>query len=86
MRRLDADACNASISQFSAAVAASINELWGNGSFSFDALKEHLNKAQDPRPELFSWWRERIEAKPLKESTRKQHIVAREFVKASGII
>ena len=86
VRRLDADACNTSISQFSEAVAASINDLWGNGSFSFDALKERLNKAQDPRPELFSWWHERIEAKPLKESTRKQHIVALEFVKASGII
>ena len=86
VRRLDADACNASISQFSEAVAASINDLWGNGSFSFDALKERLNKAQDPRPELFGWWLERINAKPLKESTRKQHIVALEFVKSSGII
>lgn len=86
VRRLDADACNASISQFSEAVAAAINDLWGNGSFSFDALKERLNKAQDPRPELFGWWQQRINAKPLKESTRKQHIVALEFVKASGII
>lgn len=86
VRRLDADACNASISQFSEAVAAAINDLWGNGSFSFDALKERLNKAQDPRPELFGWWLERIEAKPLKESTRKQHIVALEFVRASGLI
>ena len=86
VRRLDADACNASISQFSAAVAASINDLWGNGSFSFDALKERLNKTQDPRPELFGWWQQRINAKPLKETTRKQHIVALEFVRASGII
>lgn len=86
VRRLDADACNASISQFSEAVAASINDLWSNGSFSFDTLKERLNKVQDPRPELFGWWHERINAKPLKESTRKQHIVALEFVRASGII
>lgn len=86
VRRLDADACNATISQFSDAVAAAINDLWSSGSFSFDALKERLNKSQDPRPELFGWWRQRIEAKPLKESTRKQHIVALEFVRTSGII
>ena len=86
VRRLDADACNATISQFSEAVAASINDLWSSGSFSFETLKERLNKAQDQRPELFAWWLQRIEAKPLKESTRKQHIVALEFVKSSGII
>ena len=86
VRRLDADACNTTISRFTSAVADSVTHLWANGSFSFDALKERLAHLSDGRPDIYKWWEQRIKDKPLMESTRKQHMVAMEFVRSSGII
>ena len=41
VRRLDADACNATLSQFSEAVAASINDLWGNAGGLSASMQNH---------------------------------------------
>lgn len=86
VRRFDMAACQKKITDLLDLISSLSYELWKDGKFSFAALKAAMARSPQLRPNLFDWWRQRIDERPLQASTKRQHLVAFDFVKSLGII
>lgn len=60
--------------------------LAGGETFSFEALEGFLTKQQNKSESFLDFIRTRIEERPLKESTKKQHYVMLHVVEEFGLI
>lgn len=83
-RRADGDVLNEMISERLADVRRKVSELWTAGRFTLDALKESMKQGKVTITPL-EWMRQRIEQRPISESTRKQHETAWKLWRDCGL-
>lgn len=83
IKRLDMDSCNETISQ----MLNRVRELVGTmEEIDISAIKSNLEIRQDNRPNLYEWLFKRLNERPMRESTKRQHKVSLEFMQSSGLI
>lgn len=83
VKRLDCDSCNETLIRQVDKVREITDRM---GEIDIEKVRRLLTASEKPIPNLFDWWEERINSRPLREATRKQHLVSLNFVKSLGIV
>lgn len=85
VKRLDMEALNSKIEQLYQAVIARADELMQSRCFSLDNLRSAIENDYMPRAPLWEWIVQRIDERPISESTKRQHRSAMDVIRGFGI-
>lgn len=83
IRRIDCIELNKRISEEYNSISSRIKELCDAGEFSFEAIKQ---VRVESKCDVLDWIESRIAVRPLRESTKKQHMVMLRSLRALGRI
>ena len=73
VKRLDMDALNTKIEQLYQAIIAKADELMQSRCFSLDSLRAAIENDYMPRAPLWQWIEQRIDERPINDTTKRQH-------------
>lgn len=85
VKRLDMDALNNKIEQLYQAAIGKADELMQSRCFSLDNLRAAIENDYMPRAPLWEWIEQRIDERPIAESTKRQHRSAMEVISGFNI-
>jgi len=83
VKRLDCASCNETLARLTDKVREITDKM---GEIDIERVRRLLTASEKSIPNLFDWWEERINSRPLREATRRQHLVSLNFVKSLGVV